>query len=161
MLGGHPRKCFSQQKWSALTFHFPGCDAAYAVKVGALMRSILFKRRPAEYHRISQENYLCTASILFQPSSNVLIHGLAQKHGRVLSKTDPCWSRQALHANNHGFRSSCGKSLPGNLTCESGPSFCDTSRDGRSNIDLESGSQEDGMPVQTGMRPVVSLREVP
>jgi len=27
--------------------------------------------------------------------------------------------------------------------------------------DLGSGSQEDGMPVQTGMRPVVSLEEVP
>ena len=47
LLGGHPRKCLLQHQWSALTSHRPGCEEAYAAKVGALMRSVLFSSRPA------------------------------------------------------------------------------------------------------------------
>ena len=38
LLGGHPRECSLQQKWSGRMFHMPGLDEAYAAKVGALIR---------------------------------------------------------------------------------------------------------------------------
>ena len=120
LLGGQPRKCSLQQKWSALVSHVLGCDAAYAAKVGALMRSVLFRRHPAGCHTyhsaiLAPESALrqqasmslvatCSQSLVDQAIMPVIPAELVHKGCMDIGSI---WGQAGKRACPHGDEASC------------------------------------------------------